>query len=80
VRDLGGFSVHRALPHSRRQMVGPFISFDQMGPVQLIAAKPWTFARIPISGLRSTYLFDGRVMHRDSEGNESEITPGAITS
>src|SRR6202011_4724459 len=31
VRDLGGFSVRRALPHGRRQMVGPFIFFDQMG-------------------------------------------------
>ena len=40
VRDLGGgFSVRRALPHANRQMVGPFIFFDQMGPVQLIAAK-----------------------------------------
>jgi hypothetical protein len=37
VRDLGGgFSVHRALPHAKRQMVGPFIFFDQMGPVQLM--------------------------------------------
>ena len=26
VRDLGGgFSVHRALPHAKRQIVGPFI-------------------------------------------------------
>ena len=24
-----------------------------------------------------TYLFDGRVMHRDSEGNALETTPGA---
>jgi len=31
--DLGGgFSVHRALPHAKRQMIGPFIFFDQMGP------------------------------------------------
>ena len=40
VRDLGdGFSVRRALPHGRRQMVGPFIFFDQMGPVQFIAGQ-----------------------------------------
>jgi len=40
VRDLGdGFSVRRALPHSRRQMVGPFIFFDQMGPVQFVAGQ-----------------------------------------
>ncbi len=33
VRDLGdGFSVRRALPHGKCQMVGPFIFFDQMGP------------------------------------------------
>ena len=25
-----------------------------------------------------TYLFDGRIMHRDSEGNALEITPGAM--
>ena len=30
-RDLGGFEVRRALPSRTRQMVGPFIFFDQMG-------------------------------------------------
>jgi hypothetical protein len=29
--DLGGFEVRRALPAKERQMVGPFIFFDQMG-------------------------------------------------
>ena len=33
-RDLGGFGVRRALPFRTRQMVGPFIFFDQMGPVE----------------------------------------------
>ena len=31
-RDLGGFAVRRALPSPKRQMVGPFIFFDQVGP------------------------------------------------
>ena len=31
-RDLGGFEVRRALPSAQRQMVGPFIFFDQFGP------------------------------------------------
>ncbi len=31
--DVGGFEVRRALPAAERQMVGPFIFFDQMGPV-----------------------------------------------
>lgn len=67
VRDLGGFSVHRALPHARRQMVGPFIFFDQMGPVRLIAGQGMDVRPHPHIGLATvTYLFDGRVMHRDS--------------
>jgi redox-sensitive bicupin YhaK (pirin superfamily) len=80
VRDLGGgFSVRRALPHARRQMVGPFIFIDQMGPVQLIAGQGMDVRPHPHIGLATvTYLFDGRVMHRDSEGNALEITPGAM--
>jgi redox-sensitive bicupin YhaK (pirin superfamily) len=80
VRDLGdGFAVRRALPHGRRQMVGPFIFFDQMGPVQFIAGQGLDVRPHPHIGLATvTYLFDGRVMHRDSEGNALEITPGAM--
>jgi redox-sensitive bicupin YhaK (pirin superfamily) len=80
VRDLGdGFSVRRALPHGRRQMVGPFIFFDQMGPVQMMAGKGLDVRPHPHIGLATvTYLFDGRVLHRDSEGNALEITPGAM--
>ncbi|HEX4353531.1 MAG TPA: pirin family protein, partial [Polyangiales bacterium] len=34
-RDLGGFSVGRALPAPQQhRLVGPFIFFDHMGPVQ----------------------------------------------
>jgi len=80
VRDLGGgFSVHRALPHARRQMVGAFIFLDQMGPVQLIAGRGMDVRPHPHIGLATvTYLFDGRVVHRDSQGNALEITPGAM--
>src|SRR5580704_11435717 len=78
-RDLGGFEVHRALPHGRRQMVGPFIFFDQMGPVQFMAGQGMDVRPHPHIGLATvTYLFDGRVMHRDSEGNALEITPGSM--
>ena len=33
--DLGGFKVHRTLPHRERTTIGPFIFFDQMGPAKL---------------------------------------------
>jgi redox-sensitive bicupin YhaK (pirin superfamily) len=78
-RDLGGFEVRRALPHGKRQMVGPFIFFDHFGPVQFIAGQGMDVRPHPHIGLATvTYLFDGRIMHRDSEGNALEITPGAM--
>src|SRR6266481_2799061 len=80
VRDLGnGFAVRRAMPNEKRQLVGPFIFFDQMGPVQFLAGHGMDVRPHPHIGLATvTYLFDGRVMHRDSEGNALEITPGAM--
>ena len=79
-RDLGdGFEVRRALPHGKRQMVGPFIFFDHFGPVQFISGKGMDVRPHPHIGLATvTYLFDGSIMHRDSEGNIQEIQPGAM--
>ena len=34
--DLGEMTVRRALPSAKRQMVGPFIFFDQMGPAEFL--------------------------------------------
>jgi redox-sensitive bicupin YhaK (pirin superfamily) len=79
VRDLSGFNVRRALPHGRRQMVGPFIFFDHFGPVQFIAGQGMDVRPHPHIGLATvSYLFDGRITHRDSEGNVQEISPGAM--
>ena len=78
-RDIGSFEVRRALPHGKRQMVGPFIFFDQMGPVQFMAGQGMDVRPHPHIGLATvTYLFDGRIMHRDSEGNALEIVPGEM--
>lgn len=79
-RDLGdGFQVRRALPHGKRQMVGPFIFFDHFGPVQFMSGKGMDVRPHPHIGLATvTYLFDGSIMHRDSEGNVQEIQPGAM--
>ena len=37
--DIGGFEVRRALPARERQMVGPFIFFDQMGPAEFLTGE-----------------------------------------
>jgi len=35
-RRLGSFEVGRVLPAAKRRMIGPFIFFDHMGPVDLL--------------------------------------------
>ncbi len=51
-RDLGdGFLVRRALPHGKRQMVGPFIFFDHFGPMQFISGKGMDVRPHPHIGL-----------------------------
>jgi hypothetical protein len=79
-RDLGdGFVVRRALPHGHRQMVGPFIFFDHFGPIQFMSGKGMDVRPHPHIGLATvSYLFDGAIMHRDSEGNIQQIEPGAM--
>jgi redox-sensitive bicupin YhaK (pirin superfamily) len=78
-RDLGGFEVRRALPSAKRQMVGPFIFFDQMGPSEFLLGTGLDVRPHPHIGLSTvTYLFDGEVMHRDSLGTELAIRPGEL--
>ncbi|MCB1477739.1 MAG: pirin family protein [Rhodobiaceae bacterium] len=78
-RDLGGFSVRRALPSGKRQMVGPFIFFDQMGPAEFVLGEGIDVRPHPHIGLATlTYLFDGSIVHRDSLGTELTIDPGAV--
>ncbi|MEO0762553.1 MAG: pirin family protein, partial [Pseudomonadota bacterium] len=78
-RDLGDFEVRRALPSSKRQMVGPFIFFDQMGPVEFLTDSGIDVRPHPHIGLATvTYLFQGAIFHRDSLGTALEITPGAV--
>ena len=79
VRDLGGFEVRRALPAAEKQMVGPFIFFDQMGPAEFLIGKGIDVRPHPHIGLATvTYLFDGELMHRDSLGTELAIKPGEL--
>lgn len=60
-------------------MVGPFIFLDQMGPAQMAPGTGMDVAPHPHIGLATvTYLFDGTIMHRDSEGHVQEILPGAM--
>ncbi|MGA9867389.1 MAG: pirin family protein [Acetobacteraceae bacterium] len=77
--DLGGFEVRRALPATERQMVGPFIFFDQMGPGEFLVGHGLDVRPHPHIGLATvTYLFDGSILHRDSLGSQQPIIPGDV--
>ena len=78
-RDLGGFEVRRALPAPGRQMVGPFIFFDQAGPAELLTGQGVDVRPHPHIGLGTvTYLYRGDFHHRDSTGADQIISPGAL--
>jgi len=77
--DLGGFKVHRTLPHRERTTIGPFIFFDQMGPAQLAPGNGIDVRPHPHINLATvTYLFAGAIDHRDSLGTFARIEPGAV--
>ncbi|MGH8074944.1 MAG: pirin family protein [Lysobacter sp.] len=80
-RSLGGFEVGRVLPFAKRRMVGPFIFFDHIGPVDFPPGIPNNVdvRPHPHIGLSTiTYLFKGEMMHRDSVGSEQAILPGEV--
>lgn len=79
VAELGGFAVRRALPTREKRMVGPWIFFDEMGPVDFAPGQGVNVAPHPHIGLATvTYLFDGEILHRDSLGSEQVIRPGDV--
>ncbi|PTX54332.1 hypothetical protein C8N43_3146 [Litoreibacter ponti] len=78
-RDLGGFEVRRALPSPKRQMVGPFVFFDQMGPAEFLTDQGIDVRPHPHIGLATvTYLYQGEFQHRDSLGTNQMIYPGEV--
>jgi redox-sensitive bicupin YhaK (pirin superfamily) len=77
--DIGGFSVHRALPSQQQRMVGPFIFWDQMGAGAFAAGHGVDVRPHPHIGLSTvTYLFEGTLDHKDSLGNGVRIVPGEV--
>jgi redox-sensitive bicupin YhaK (pirin superfamily) len=72
--------VKRILPFRLRRMVGPFIFMDHAGPVPVLPdVKPMDVLPHPHIGLSTvSYLFDGKVTHRDSLGVEQVIRPGEV--
>lgn len=79
-RSIGeGVDVLRVLPAGHRQMVGPFIFLDQVGPANVPPGGGLDVRPHPHIGLATvTYLYEGALLHRDSLGCVQEIRPGDV--
>ncbi|KTD66614.1 pirin [Legionella santicrucis] len=77
--DLGGFQVGRVLPSKEKRTVGPFVFWDQAGPNELLSGKGLDVRPHPHIGLSTmTYLFSGRLEHRDTLGSHQIIASGDV--
>jgi redox-sensitive bicupin YhaK (pirin superfamily) len=77
--DLDDFAVRRALPHSTRRTVGPYVFFDHFGPAEFRSGKGLDVRPHPHIGLSTlTYLYNGEIIHRDTLGVNAAIHPGEV--
>lgn len=77
----GGLDVGRVLPFAKRRMIGPFVFFDHMGPLDVAAGadRSLDVRPHPHIGLSTvTYLFSGEIVHRDSVGSHQPIRAGEV--
>ena len=78
-RDLGGFSVRRALPNIQKRAISYFVFLDHMGPAEFNSEKGMDVRPHPHIALSTlTYLFSGRILHRDSIGSVQMIEAGDV--
>jgi len=79
IAKIDDFDVRRFLPSSRQRSVGPFIFFDEMGPLDFAAGHGLDIAPHPHIGLATlSWLVEGEVLHRDSLGMVQVIRPGEV--
>lgn len=79
VHDLGGFQVRRAVPAIQARSVGPFVFADHMGPAVFQPGQGIDVRPHPHIGLATvTFLWAGRIGHRDTLGTIQDIGPGDV--
>lgn len=79
IRSIGSFDVKRILPYSKRRSVGSFVFVDEMGPIEIVHNQSLDVLSHPHIGLATvTYLFNGKMTHRDSIGSVQVIEPGEV--
>ena len=79
---LGGpraMTVRRTLPSRQRSMIGAWCFADHYGPDPVAQTGGMVVPPHPHTGLQTvSWLFQGRIEHRDSLGVHAEVTPGEL--
>ena len=79
---LGGpraMPVRRTLPQKRRSLIGSWCFLDHYGPDLVPESGGMQVPRHPHTGLATvSWLFTGKIAHRDSAGYEAIVRPGEV--
>ncbi len=72
-----GVDVKRFIPHAKLRTIGAWCFVDHFGPTK--QAEAMVVAAHPHIGLQTvTWIFEGKVLHKDSLGNSQELSPGQL--
>ncbi|WP_228488860.1 pirin family protein [Raineyella fluvialis] len=75
----GGISVRRTLPDRHRSLIGAWCFLDHFGPEEPSVHGGMRVAPHPHTSLQTvTWLFSGKVEHRDSLGTRMVVRPGQL--
>jgi redox-sensitive bicupin YhaK (pirin superfamily) len=79
---LGGpraMPVRRTLPQKQRSLIGSWCFLDHYGPDLVPESGGMQVPRHPHTGLATvSWLFTGKIAHRDSAGYEAIVRPGEV--
>jgi redox-sensitive bicupin YhaK (pirin superfamily) len=80
--DIGKIVIHRMLPNSYTDAVGPFVFLDHIGPSKHVMDEPVQKngnGAHPHRGIATlTYILNGEEEHFDSKGNYGKIRSGGV--
>lgn len=78
--DVEGQPILRPLPSAKCRSVGPFVFFDHMLETDYGPGTGMDIRQHPHIGLSTlTYLFEGRLLHKDSLGSVQHVGPGEVS-
>jgi redox-sensitive bicupin YhaK (pirin superfamily) len=79
---LGGpraMTVHRTLPQRKRSTIGAWCFIDHYGPDDVSGRTGMLVPPHPHTSLQTvSWLFEGRIEHRDSIGSHAFVVPGEL--